>query len=84
MEIEKNTREHQKIITNKKLPVMMAERFLKLSTLSKATGISRTTLTKIYYGKNKAISFDVLAKLCDFFNCDIAHILQYEKEQQRG
>jgi len=67
--------------TSKNLPVMMAEKFLKISTLSKATGISRTTLTRIYYGKNKAISFDVLGKLCDFFNCDITHILQYEKEE---
>ena len=68
------------IKTNKKLPTMMAERFLKISTLSKATGISRTTLTRMYYGKNKAVSFEVLDKLCDFFNCDITCILQHEKD----
>lgn len=68
------------IVISKKIPVFMAQRFIKLSTLAKETGISRSTLTKIYYSKNEMISFDVLDKLCKYFDCDISDILEFTKD----
>ena len=59
---------------SKKVPVLMAQRFIKLSKLSRDTGISRSTLTKIYYSKSEMISFDVLDKLCKYFDCEISDI----------
>ena len=58
------------------LKVLLAERDLKISKVSKDTGISRTTLTALCYGHSEGIKFDTLDTLCkylkitpgDFFN----------------
>lgn len=57
---------------------ILGERKLHISKVSHDTGISRTTLTNLYYGTSTAISFDVLKKLCDYFQCDIGNILTLE------
>lgn len=48
---------------------------VKLSEVSRETGISRTTLTSIYYQENKAISFAVLEKLCVYLNCSVGDLI---------
>lgn len=68
------------VVISKNLPIFMAQKFIKLSQLSKDTGISRSTLTKIYYSKSEMISFDVLDKLCKYFNCEITDILELKKD----
>ena len=40
------------------LSVLLAERNLKISQVSKATGISRTTLTSLALNNAKGIQFD--------------------------
>lgn len=67
------------IIVNEKLSILMAKHFIKISTLAKETGISRSTLTNMYYSKSKMISFSVLDKLCRYFNCDVSDILEYRE-----
>ena len=59
---------------------LLGERLLKISTISEETGISRTTLTNLYYRRSSAISFDVLDKLCNNLNCRISDIIEYKKE----
>lgn len=39
--------------------------------------ISKTTLAKM--GKNQYIDMSSLDKICEFFNCDLSEILQYNK-----
>jgi putative transcriptional regulator len=68
------------ITINDNLRIIMAKRFLKLSQVAKETGISRTTLTNIYYSKNKMINLDTLDKLCKYFDCQITDILKFEQE----
>lgn len=63
-----------------RLAVLMGERKKKISDVSRETGISRTTLTHLYYGDNQAISFEVLNKLCNYFQCDVGEILIRKKE----
>lgn len=55
---------------------LLASRKEKISTVSRATGISRTTLTKLYYETSQAISFETLSKLCSYFQCEIGDILK--------
>lgn len=43
-----------------------------ISEVARNTGISRTTLTNIYYNKNKMISYDVIIRLCEYFDCGIS------------
>lgn len=51
-----------------------------ITDISKATGISRTTLTSIYYDRAKSITFEVLDKLCIYFNCSLNDIIEYKKD----
>lgn len=53
------------------LALLMAQKKKKISDVSKDTGISRTTLTNIYYERNKSITFEVLEKLCNYFECSV-------------
>lgn len=58
---------------------MLGKRRVKITDVARETGISRTTLTKLYYQEGTAISFDVLRKLCLFFDCRVGDILFLEK-----
>lgn len=49
------------------LPVLLAERGLKITKVSADTGISRTTLTSLNNNYSQGIQFDTLNKLCNYF-----------------
>lgn len=66
-------------VSNRFSEILGAKR-INISDVSRKTGISRTTLTNLYYGKGTAISFTVLSRLCDFLNCGIEDILFIEGE----
>lgn len=59
------------------LAIIMAEKKIKISELSRKTGISRVTLTSLYYNNSGGIQFDTLNNLCNFFNVKPADILVY-------
>ena len=67
-------------IINNKFSVLLAERLLKISEVARETGISRTTLTNLYYRRTDKISFDVLNKLCKYLNCNVQDIFEYKEE----
>lgn len=49
-----------------KLRELLAERKLSITQVSRDTGISRTTLTGIYYHKEKGIQLSTMNKLCNY------------------
>lgn len=57
---------------------LLGSRRLKISEVSRDTGISRTTLTKLYYGNGEGIYYDVLEKLCNYFGCDVGDLFSME------
>ncbi len=61
------------------LSAILGERLIKVTQVAKDTGISRTTLTNLYYKRSKAISGDVLHKLCDYLNCSVGDLLEKKK-----
>lgn len=67
------------VMINNKFSRLLGEKLLKISKISQDTGISRTTLTNLYYRRSISISFDVLDKLCKYLECDINDIIQYEE-----
>jgi len=67
-----------------KFSLLLAERLLKVSDVSRDTGISRTTLTALYYRKNAGIQFDTLDRLCKYFNCNIEEIIFYQEEENES
>lgn len=70
------------IMISNKFSGLIGEKLIKITKISEETGISRTTLTSLYYRRSKAISFDVLDKLCKYLNCDINDIFEYINETQ--
>ncbi len=50
------------------LAILLAERNIKISEVSKRTGISRTTLTALAQNQSKGIQFDTFDTLCSYLN----------------
>lgn len=65
---------------NSRFAALLGQRKLKISEVHRKTGISRTTLTKLYYGEGNAVSYTVLAKLCTALNCKVSDILEVQQE----
>lgn len=62
-----------------RLSSLLGERKLKISDVTRDTGISRTTLTALYYEKGDGISYRVLKELCVYLNCSVGDIFQVQK-----
>lgn len=59
------------------LPTLLAERRLKVADAVRATGISKTTLHKIYNDQSSRIDFDTINKLCEFLEVEVGDIFEY-------
>lgn len=67
-------------MVNSNLPVMMAKHGVRtISELAATTGISRSTLTTLYYANGKGIHLETLEKLCGYFDCTVGDLLVYKK-----
>ncbi|MGO9954166.1 MAG: helix-turn-helix domain-containing protein [Dissulfurispiraceae bacterium] len=56
---------------------LMGERKLKIADVARAIGVHRNTITLLYYERAQRIDFDVLDKLCKYFDCTISDILEF-------
>ena len=60
------------------LHVLMGKKKIKsINQLAIETGISRPTLTRIYYDQSDRIEFGTIEKLCDFFDCEVGELICY-------
>lgn len=59
------------------LPVLLAERRLRVADLVRMSGISKSTLHRIYNDETTRIEFDTLSKLCEVLNVTPGDILKY-------
>ena len=66
-----------------KFAVLLAQRLLKISALSRATGISRITLANLYYRRTKQIDLETLDKLCSYLQCSVGDILEFQKGNKK-
>jgi putative transcriptional regulator len=55
---------------------ILGEKKLKISDVSKDTGINRGTITRLYQETAVRVEFEVLEKLCVYLNCDISELLE--------
>lgn len=46
----------------------------------KKINISSTTLAKL--GKNEQVNFEIILKICDYFNCDINDIMEIDENDK--
>ncbi|GAC1376202.1 MAG: hypothetical protein NVS3B3_14720 [Aquirhabdus sp.] len=59
------------------LPVLLAEKRLKVSDAVRATGISQSTLHKLYHAQTSRIDFETIGKLCELLNVEVGDLLKY-------
>lgn len=59
------------------LPVLLAERGLKITKVSNDTGISRTTLTALNNNHSQGIQFDTLNKICNYLKINPGELFLY-------
>lgn len=62
------------------LSILMGKKMVNISKVSRDTGISRTTLTNLYYKRNKSISGVVINKLCEYFGVTFTQFFTTESE----
>ena len=55
---------------------LMGERRVKIADLARDTGISRTTLTRVYYEESERIDLEILEKLCRYFGVGVSEMLE--------
>lgn len=63
------------------LPTLLAERRLKVADAVRATGISKTTLHKIYNDQSSRIDFDTIDSLCKFLEVQVGDIFEYVEDE---
>ena len=65
------------------LAVLLAERGLKITKVSKDTGLSRTTLTALYYNRGQGIQLDTMDTLCNYLKITPNELFK-KKEPEEG
>lgn len=73
----KRTNCYNKNMIKNRLSIILGEQRMRVSELSKLSGISQNALNKIYHGKTKGIDFQTLDKLCDALRCTTQDLFQY-------
>ncbi|MET7020013.1 helix-turn-helix domain-containing protein [Bacillus mycoides] len=63
------------------LDVMLAKRKMSVTELSEKLGITTTNVSILKNGKEKAIKFSTLEKICEVLDCQPGDILEYKKEE---
>ena len=54
---------------------------IKVMDISEATGINRMTLSKLLNHHDANIQTDILDRLCRYFNCQVADLVEYVSEE---
>ena len=68
------------VIVKNNLRVLMAQHKMNIKDVHEKTGLSRTTISKLYNEESTKIGMDTIAALCTLFNCDVNELLYLDKE----
>ena len=63
-----------------RLSIILGEERMRVSELSKLTGISQNALNKIYHNKTKGIDFETLNKLCNILKRNSQEIFEFTQD----
>lgn len=59
------------------LPVLLAERRMKVADLIRMTNISKSTMHKIYNDQTSRIDFETIDKICEALDVQVGDIFEY-------
>lgn len=60
-----------------RLREIMWDKYITATAMSKATGISTSTISEIIHGKRKNIELETINTICNYLGCTIAELLEY-------
>ncbi len=60
------------------LSTLMGQRKLKIADVAREINENRNTISLLYHETAKRIDFDVLDKLCRYFDCTVADLIEYK------
>lgn len=67
-----------------KLSTLMGAKRVTIQEVHNNTGLSRNTISNLYYDKATRIDYETLSKLCGYFECQIGDLLFcINKEESR-
>jgi len=62
------------------LRILMAKNKMNIKDVHEKTGLSRTTISKLYNEESTTIAFDTIYTLCKLFECDPGELLYLEEK----
>ena len=66
-----------------KLSDLLGKHKMTQSALAKATNIRPATISKMYYEESKRLDISQLNHICQVFNCEISHLLEYVPDVEK-
>ena len=69
-------RRSQSLTVQSRLSRLMGEKRVRIIDVSRATGISRNMLSKLYYDQARRVELSDIAKLCDYFECSVSDLFE--------
>jgi len=58
----------------------MGEKRVRIIDVSRATGISRNMLSKLYYDRARRVELTDIAQLCDYFECSVSDLFEIARQ----
>jgi len=66
-----------KIMIKNNLSKLMGEKRIRISEMQRLTGLSESTIRRVYYDTTKNISYETINKLCWALECNTQDLLEY-------
>lgn len=63
------------MIVKNNLRILMAKHKMNIKDVHERTGLSRTTISKLYNEESTTIAFETIYKLCQLFDCDVQDLI---------
>ena len=64
------------------LSLILGMKRLRVSDIHAGTGISRTTLSDLYYQRSSNVQLETLQKICDYLQIPLSELIEYVPEQK--
>jgi len=69
------------MVVKNNLRVLMAKKGVNIQDVSDSTGLSRKSISKLFNESSVQITFDVIARLCVYFDCEVNELLYLEDSE---
>lgn len=64
-----------------KLSTLMGAKRVTIQEVHNSTGLSRNTISNLYYDRATRVDYETVSRLCDYFQCEVEDLLICEKKQ---